>query len=147
MKKSLYLIIFNVLLLLNITSISAYNEAVIDITEMDIFELQEAIDNKFINYETLINLYLDRIEAYNSQYKAIINVNKNILEDAKKCDEEYSKNGRTTYLFCMPIIVKDNIDVVGMPTTVGTKSLSDSYPKEDAQIIKNLKAKGALIIG
>ena len=146
MKKILYFIFFSILLF-STTNVYAYNEAVIDITKMDIFEIQEAIDNKFINYETLIKLYLDRIDEYNSKYKAIITVNENILEEAKKCDEEYKKNGRKSYLFCMPIIVKDNIDVVGMPTTVGTKSLSDSYPKEDAEIIKNLKEKGALIIG
>lgn len=126
---------------------NAYTESSIDITKMDIFEIQEAIDNKLINYETLIKLYLERIEEYNDDYNAIITINENILEEARECDKEYLENGRDSILFCMPIVVKDNIDVVGLPTTLGTKSLIDSFPNEDAEVIKNLKEKGALIIG
>lgn len=145
MRKIFLLIGF--IFLFNINNVYAYNESVIDITEMDIFEIQEAIDNKLINYENLIKLYLDRIEEYNSQYNAIISINENIIEEAKNCDKEYESNGRKSILYCMPIVVKDNIDVVGLPTTVGTKSLNDSYPIEDAEVIKLLKEKGALIIG
>lgn len=125
----------------------AYNKAVVDITEMDIYEIQEAIDKGYLTYELLAKLYLDRIEAYDKDFNTIITLNDNLIEEAKEKDLEYQKNGRSSLIFGIPILVKDNIDVYGIPTTDGTKSLSDNYPKDDAEVIKNLKEQGALIIG
>ncbi len=124
-----------------------YTEAPIDILEMSIVEIQQAVDLGLINYETIARIYLERIEEYNDEFKAVISVNENIVEEAKKCDEEYAKNGRKSELFGIPIILKDNIDYVGLPTTAGAKGLKDNYPKTNAKITQNLLDAGALIIG
>ena len=128
-------------------SINALTEAVIDITKMDIFELQEAVDNDLINYETITRIYLDRINEYDKNYKAVITINDKAIDEAKKRDEIYKTEGRKSIIFGMPIIVKDNIDVQGMPTTAGAKSLKDNMPNENAKLIQNLIDKGAIIIG
>ena len=141
-----YIRIFLVFLILFITNVKAYNKAPVDITELDVYEIQEAIDKGYLTYELLIKLYLDRIEAYDKNYHAIISINENAIEEAKKCDIEFQKNGRNNILWCMPIIVKDNIDVKGMATTAGSKALADSLPNEDATVIKKLKAKGMIIL-
>ncbi len=124
-----------------------YTEAPIDILEMSILEIQNAVDLGLIDYETIARIYLERIEEYNDEFKAVISVNENIVEQAKKCDEEYAKNGRKSELFGIPIILKDNIDYVGLPTTAGAKGLADNYPKSNAKITQNLVDAGALIIG
>ena len=144
MKKILLIIALFFTFLINI---NALTESVIDITEMDIFELQEAIDNDLINYETITKIYLDRINEYDKNYKAIISINEKAIDEAKKCDEIYKKEGRKSILFGIPIIVKDNIDVYGLPTTAGAKSLKDNYPNNNATLIQNLIDKGAIIIG
>ena len=127
--------------------IKKYTEAQIDILEMSILEIQNAVDLGLIDYETIARIYLERIEEYNDEFKAVISVNENIVEQAKKCDEEYAKNGRKSELFGIPIILKDNIDYVGLPTTAGAKGLADNYPKSNAKITQNLVDAGALIIG
>ena len=124
-----------------------YTEAPIDILEMSIAEIQNAVDLGLINYETIARIYLERIEEYNDEFKAVISVNENIVEEAKKCDEEYAKNGRKSELFGIPIILKDNIDYVGLPTTAGAKGLADNYPKTNSIVAQNLIDAGALIIG
>lgn len=124
-----------------------YTEAPIDILEMSIVEIQRAVDLGLINYETIARIYLERIEEYNDEFKAVISVNENIVEEAKRCDEEYSKNGRKSEFFGIPIILKDNIDYVGLPTTAGAKGLSDNYPKTNSTVAQNLVDAGALIIG
>ena len=143
--KKILLMIF--LFFFSIINTNALTESVIDITNMDIFELQEAVDNDLISYETITRLYLDRINEYDKNYKSIITINNKAIEEAKKCDEIYKKEGRGSILFGMPIIVKDNIDVYGLPTTAGAKSLSDNYPNNNASLIQNLINKGAIIIG
>ncbi|MBR6614233.1 MAG: hypothetical protein IKK84_05655 [Clostridia bacterium] len=60
-----------------------YTEAPIDILEMSILEIQNAVDLGLIDYETIARIYLERIEEYNDEFKAVISVNENIVEQAK----------------------------------------------------------------
>ena len=124
-----------------------YTKAPIDILTLSITEIQQAVNLGIINYETIAKIYLERINEYNDEFDAIISINKEVVEQAKKLDEQYRKSGRTSMLFGIPVVVKDNIDCVGMPTTAGAKGLSDNYPKQNATIVQNLLNAGALIIG
>ena len=77
---------------------------------------------------------------------ALISLNPLVLDQARKCDKE-RKEELTHPLYGMPILLKDNIDAVPMATTAGAAVLAQNYPKEDAFIVKQLKNKGALILG
>ena len=143
MKK---IIIAFILLVLPL-KILAYESAVVDINNLSIDELQEYVDKGYLTYEKITQLYLDRIDAYNKKYNAIITVNENALEEARQLDIEYQQTGRRSKIYGLPVLVKDNIDVKGMPTTNGTKALLDSYPNEDADVVKKLRENGAIFIG
>lgn len=119
----------------------------VDPSYMNIYEIQEAIDYGYFTYETLMKFYLERIEAYDEQYHAFITLNEDALKQARQMDLEYQKTGRRSLLHGLPIAVKDNIDVVGFPTTAGTKALLDSYPYKNAPLIQKLLDAGAIIIG
>lgn len=47
----------------------------------------------------------------------------------------------------MPIVIKDNIETVDMPTTAGSLALIDNTPGRDAPIVARLRAAGAVIAG
>lgn len=145
-NKRIYIIIFTILIICFFNDANAYSKAAVDITKMNIFEIQEAIDDGYLTYELLTRLYLDRIEAYDKDFNTIITLNENAIEEAKEKDNIYKKKGRDSILFGIPVVVKDNIDVKGLPTTAGTKTLKDSYPNDDAEIIKNIKEQGAIIL-
>lgn len=121
--------------------------ASVDLTEMNIYEIQEAVDDGYLTYEQIMNIYLERIEEYNEDNNAVLYINEDALAQAKAADKEYQENGRTSMIFGLPILVKDNIDVKGMPTTGGTKALSDNYPKENAPAVQNIIDAGGIIIG
>ena len=129
------------------TPVSCLNKGVIDVTQLTMSDELELLDKGVITSYELGNLYLDRINTYNDTFKAIITVNPNVLEEAKEMDELRSKGEIKGRLHGVFIVVKDNVDVVGMPTTAGAKALSDNYPLEDAPIVKRLKDEGAIIIG
>ncbi|MDD6327909.1 MAG: amidase [Lachnospiraceae bacterium] len=120
--------------------------AVVDITEMSITELQQAVDEGFLTYEQIMRLYLDRIYAYADMYECLTQISDTAIEEAKRCDEIYKSSGRTSPLFGLPVIVKDNLDVCGMATTNGNKYLEEKLATEDADVIVSLKNAGAIIV-
>ena len=103
--------------------------------------VQSATD--LVGYQT----YLDRIEAYDKRgpaLNAIIVVNPNALTTADELDARFAQSGLVGPLHCIPMIVKDNYDFAGLPTTAGSLSLKGSMPSRDAfQVRKVREARGA----
>lgn len=142
-----YIIVFVVSLFLFLGSVSALTKAPVDVTTMSIEELLDAMDKGYITSETLVNIYLERIEVYDEMFNSINQLNEHAIEQAKELDEE-RKNGQLRgKLHGIPILVKCNIDVYGIPTTAGTKSLSDNYPLDNSYVVQKLIDEGAIILG
>jgi len=95
--------------------------------------------------EQLVSAYLRRIANYDgsSGLNAISAINPDVIEEARALDERAGPKGP---LACVPILVKDNIDLAGMATTGGSIALKDSIPPDDAEIIRRLKDAGAIMI-
>ena len=142
-----YIIAFTVSLFLLFGSANALTKAPVDVTTMSIDELLDAMDKGYLTSETLVNIYLERIEAYDELFNSINQLNEYALEQAKELDEERAEGKLRGKLHGIPILVKCNIDVYGMPTTAGTKALSDNYPKENAYVVQKLIDEGAIILG
>lgn len=120
--------------------------AVVDITELSIRELQQAVDDGFLTYEQIMRLYLERIEVYGEMYQCITQISETALEEAIACDQIYKEQGRSSLLFGLPAIVKDNLDVAGMATTDGNAFLETKLATTDADVIASLKNAGAIIV-
>ena len=138
--------IFFIMLLFLMVRCHAQTIAPVDITTSSIEELRMDLSYGFITSETLVKLYLERIEAYDYQFNAIRTINEHAIEQAQKLDQERLSGNIRGPLHGIPILVKCNIDVYGMPTTAGTKSLSDNYPNENAYVIQKLIDAGAIIL-
>lgn len=142
MRKKIF-ILFLILIPINVFALT---KAPIDITKETVVSLSKSLDEEIITSEELINIYLERIKKYNDQYNALITINENAINEAKELDKERQNGNIKSSIHGIPIIVKDNIDVLGTATTAGSKALSDNYPNEDALIIQKLKDAGAIII-
>ncbi len=117
----------------------------IDVDATTIPQLQELMNSHRINSVNLMNFYLQRIRQLNPILNAVITVSPTAHADAVAADAARRK-GDHRPLLGIPIIVKDNVDTTGMPTTAGSWALAGSTPA-DAFIAKQLKAAGAIIIG
>src|ERR687897_1154889 len=117
----------------------------IDVDATTIPELQELMDRNRLKSVQLTQFYLHRIRKLNPTLNAVITVSPTALADARAADRA-RRNDDDRPLLGIPIIVKDNVNTTGMPTTAGSWALAGSTPG-DAFIVKQLKAAGAIIIG
>jgi len=116
----------------------------IDVDATTIPQLQKLMDSHRINSVELTNFYLRRIRQLNTSLNAVITVSPTAHADALAADAA-RRGGDHRPLLGIPIIVKDNVDTTGMPTTAGSWALAGSTPA-DAFIAQRLKAAGAIII-
>jgi amidase len=97
----------------------------------------------------LVEWYLARIEAYDRAGPAInsvITINPTALDEAAALDAALHVNGPVGPLHGIPVLMKDQVDAVGMPTTLGSVLFADYVPDRDATITTKLKAAGALVL-
>lgn len=77
----------------------------------------------------------------------LISVNPNLAEQAGEIDTRIRRGEPVGSLAGVPLLIKDNIDAAGLPTSAGTPALARWRPREDAPVLGALKAAGALVLG
>ncbi len=121
-----------------------------DVVERSISELQAGMQEGRVSSRGLVDAYLARIEAYDTRgprLNAIVAINPRARPDADELDRERATRGPRGPLHGIPVLVKDNYDVIGMPTTAGTLALSTLRPVADAFQVRRLREAGAVILG
>ena len=118
----------------------------IDLSELTVAQVHKAYKAGTYNSQKLVSAYLEQIKRYNDKTNALTNINFYALAIAEELDKEYIKTGVLRPLHGIPIIVKDNFNTKGLPTTGGANALKYFVPDEDAFIVKKMVAAGAIII-
>jgi amidase len=109
--------------------------------------LQAAMTCGELTSAALTAFYLQRIDRLNPALHAVITVNLNAGTEAAASDAvRAGPGGSRGPLEGIPVLVKDNVQVAGMPTTAGSPALLSAEP-EDAFLITKLREAGAVIIG
>ena len=78
---------------------------------------------------------------------AMITIDDRARQRAEALDQELASTGVARSLHGVPVVVKDNFNVVGLPTSGGCAALMDLRPTEDASVIGKLDDAGAVILG
>lgn len=91
---------------------------------------------------------LDRIKAHNPTINAFLHVDEEgALATAREVDEKRAAGEKLGRLAGIPIAIKDNLVIRGMPTTCGSKMLEGWLPPYDATVITKIKNAGMPIVG
>ncbi|WP_020570340.1 amidase [Neolewinella persica] len=114
--------------------------------ELTIAAIHAAYEAGEYTAEDLATAYLARMDSLNGPLNAITYRNPEALADARRLDEEFVATGKLRPLHGIPLLVKDNINTAGLPTTAGALALKDFVAEDDAFIIKRLREAGAIII-
>ena len=123
--------------------------ATFQIEEATISQVHAAMKAKRLTCRDLVAQYLKRIEAYDKQdpaLNAIVQINPDALKEADALDRRFAQSGLSGPLHCVPAIVKDNFETIGLQSAAGSLSLQGFVSNKDAFLVKRIKAAGAIVI-
>ena len=122
----------------------------VDVVELSVAEAQAGMAAGRFSSADLVDAYLARIAAIDDAgptLNAVIALNPSARADARRLDAERAAGVVRGPLHGIPVLVKDNIDVAGLPTTAGSLALANHVPKDDAFLVARLREAGAVILG
>ena len=100
-----------------------------------------------ITAEALVNDYRARIDALNGEIHAVIGLSPQATAEARASDARRAAGAARGPLDGLPILVKDNIDIAGLPTTAGSLALAQNVRNTSAPVVARLAGAGAVILG
>ena len=120
----------------------------LDIAALGVTGLSTALASNEVSSVDATKYYLDRIATENDTLKAFITVTDEMaLTQAAESDARRKNDQSLSPLDGVPIALKDNIDVAGVPTTGGIEAYRNSVPAEDADVVRRLREAGAVFLG
>jgi aspartyl-tRNA(Asn)/glutamyl-tRNA(Gln) amidotransferase subunit A len=113
--------------------------------DLPLTELARKIANAEISSVEVTSAYLERVQRFDDTLRAFITVDaERALAAAQAADAAAAPTGP---LHGVPVALKDNIATANLRTTGGSRVLADWVPTEDAQVVRDLKRAGAVILG
>lgn len=111
-------------------------------------EASQLVRAKKVSPVELTRACLDRIERLNPKLNAFITVTvESALAEAHAAEKEIQKDNWKGPLHGIPIALKDLVDTAGVRTTAASGLFKDRVPTEDAEIVRRLRAAGAVFLG
>jgi aspartyl-tRNA(Asn)/glutamyl-tRNA(Gln) amidotransferase subunit A len=119
-----------------------------DPTELTVGAASERLGRGEVSASGLAEAYLGRIAALDPIFHCYVAVRvEEARAEARAADARRARGERCGPLDGIPIALKDNIDVAGVPTTNGMGPRPDATPARDAEVVRRLRAAGAVILG
>ena len=113
-------------------------------------QLQDALAGGVTTSEDIVREYLVRLAAYDRhgpELRSMLALNPRVIHDARALDAERAAGKVRSPLHGIPVAFKDNIDVLGLPTTGGARALIDHRPRLDSRVAAGMRQAGAVILG
>ncbi len=125
----------------------------LDIVDITIADIQAGLASGSFSAVELLNAHMARINTYEPYYNAFTYFSPTAMDEAMALDLEYATTGPRSPLHGVPVVIKEAMDVKGLPSTAGYGAFSslaggiDLIPETDAPVVARLRDAGAIIIG
>ena len=118
-----------------------------DIAFASVVQLSRWIEQRKLSSERLTQIYLKRLEQFDSKLRCVITLTRDLaLAQAKQADAEIDAGKYRGPLHGIPWGAKDLLDTAGIATTYGAEPLRNRVPTEDAAVVRRLHAAGAVLV-
>ena len=116
--------------------------------ELSLSDAADRLRRRRVSSVEITRACLDRIAALNPALNAFITVtSESALAQARRADDELARGNWRGPLHGVPIALKDLFDTAGVRTTAGSGVFKDRVPVDDAEVVRRLKAAGAVLVG
>ena len=129
--------------------IGAQNRSAFRVDETTIAQIHAALKGGTLTCRALVDAYLRRIDAYDKRgpgINAIVQINPAAMDEASALDRQRTASGISGRLHCIPVIVKDNFETVGLQSAAGSLALKGFVSIRDAFQVQRLKEAGAIVL-
>ena len=119
------------------------------VEETTIAQVHDAMRANRLTCGALVDAYLRRIDAYDKNgpaINAIVQINPDARKEADELDRRFAQGGVVGPLHCVPVIVKDNFETIGLQSAAGSLSLKGFVSRKDAFLVKRMKEAGAIVL-
>ena len=118
-----------------------------DIAFATVTQLSRWIQSRALTSERLTEIYIRRIERFNSELHCVITLTReHALEQARQADKEISAGRYRGPLHGIPWGAKDLLDTAGITTTYGAEPFRNRVPAVDSAVVERLNAAGAVLV-
>ena len=120
------------------------------VIEQTVPQIEAALARGETTSEDVVREYLARLARFDRHgptLRSMLALNPSAIADARLLDAERAATGARGPLHGVPVIFKDNIDVLGLPTTGGSRALLDHRPRLDSRVAAGMRRAGAVILG
>jgi len=118
--------------------------------DLSVGELQDAMTRGTTTSEDIVREYLARLARFDRNgpvLRAMLGLNRRVVADARASDAERAAGRVRGPFHGVPIAFKDNIDVLGLPSTGGSLALIEHVPRLDSKMAAGMRAGGAIVLG
>ncbi|HUF19316.1 MAG TPA: indoleacetamide hydrolase [Burkholderiales bacterium] len=118
-----------------------------DLTQLSVSDAAALIRTGAISSVELTEAYLQKADRH-QHLNAFITLDRNkALAAARQADADRAAGRGKGLLHGVPLVIKDNTHVAGMPNTAGTPGLRNFVPAENAPVVQQLLDAGAIVLG
>jgi amidase len=111
-------------------------------------ELARLIRTRAVSPVEVLDAHLVVIEAINPKLNAFVTLAAEAAHDAaRRAEDAAARSEPLGPLHGLPVAVKDNTLTKGIRTTYASPLYKDFVPDEDAEVVRRLKAAGAIVLG
>jgi amidase len=110
-------------------------------------DLTQALANREISARELCDTAIARIEALDPKINAVVVRDFERARAAADAADAALARGERRPLLGLPMTVKEQFNIAGLPTTWGHLKFKDWRPEADVLVVQRLKAAGAIILG
>jgi len=136
-------------LLVPVLVASAQRPQPFQVHEASIARIETELTARRLTCHALVEQYLRRIEAYDKRgpaLNALVEVNPDAVREADVLDARLRASGPAGPLHCVPIIVKDNFETVGLQSAAGSLAMKGFVSGKDAFLVRRVKEAGAIVL-
>lgn len=119
------------------------------ITELSAHALSRAIHAREISCREVMQAYLQRIDALNPVYNALVSLQdpESVLQQSDSRDAQLARGQSMGWMHGMPQAIKDLANSTGIATTLGSPLMRSFVPQQDGLMVQRMKAAGCIVVG